>query len=334
MTTSIMRFGNSVPSVFALAGWDENSATGALGWALSQSPTLLRLVLTDLRFAIGEDLDARIELQRRADDAGFTDIEIHAKNLVCVIEAKIGIAVASEAQLQRYVERMGGAGDRVFLSVSDAPASFAARSLPPEILGVAVKHWTWRDVQSRANQAAGTATSPIEKLWLRQLKQHLEKYVTGNRITDNTVYVVSLSDSPIEDGNSYTWVDVPKEGRYFHPAGRGWPVEPPNYIGFRYDGKLQAIHHVEDWKIVNRLKDESPLWPERDQPYFVYQLGPAIIPAVEVRSGAIRNARSYVAIDLLLSGTCKTISEAVAATKGRIDRAAGTTHGTFEDGAR
>lgn len=319
MTIPITRFGAVLPNVFALAGTDENSATGALGWALSQSSALLNLLLCDLGFVSCGELDARIDLQRRTDDAGFTDIEIRAKDLHCIIEAKVGIAVAHRSQLEQYVDRMGSIGSRVFLSISDAPIAFAARTLPPDIQGVAVKHRTWRDIQSHVRRAAGIATSPIEKLWLRQLEQHLEKYVTGNRITDNTVYVVSLSTAPIEDGSTYTWVDVVKEGRYFHPAGKGWPAEPPNYIGFRYNGKLQAIHHVEDWHVVDRLKDENASWPENDGPHFVYRLGPAIIPTTEVRSGNIWSARNYVAIDLLLSGACQSISEAVAATKKRLE---------------
>jgi hypothetical protein len=319
MTIPITRFGADIPNVFALAGIDENSATGALGWVLSQSKVLLDLLLTDLGMPCSSEPDIRIDLQRRADDAGFTDIEIRAKAFHCIIEAKVGIAVAHRAQLERYVDRMGRTGSRIFLSISDAPASFAGRSLPAEVQGVAVRHRTWRDIQSQVRKAAKIAANSTEKLWLRQLERHLEKYVTGSRINDNTVYVVSLSDASIETGGTYTWIDVVREGFYFHPAGKGWPSEPPNYIGFRYGGKLQAIHHIEDWNVVDCLKDKCVSWPENDVPHFVYRLGPAIIPATEVRSGNIWSARNYVAIDLLLSGACRNIGEAVAATKQRLE---------------
>ncbi|MCG2728873.1 MAG: hypothetical protein L6276_01100, partial [Acetobacterium sp.] len=39
-----------------------------------------------------------------------------------------------------------------------------------------------------------------------------------------------------------SWIDiVEKRNKYFHPMGmNGWPKEPPNYIAFRYYGKLQS----------------------------------------------------------------------------------------------
>ena len=52
----------------------------------------------------------------------------------------------------------------------------------------------------------------------------------------NKVYVVSLGKT--EKFKGYTYIDVvEKFGKYFHPFGRnksGWPVDPPNYIAFRY----------------------------------------------------------------------------------------------------
>lgn len=39
----------------------------------------------------------------------------------------------------------------------------------------------------------------------------------------------------------------------------GWPLDPPNYLAFRYDSRLQTIHHVERWEVVDDLE---PLFPE------------------------------------------------------------------------
>jgi hypothetical protein len=75
---------------------------------------------------------------------------------------------------------------------------------------------------------------------------------------------------------------------------------------------------VDGWEIVTRLRDVHSDWPDTQEPHFVYVLGPAIVPATDVRSGAIWSQRNYAAIDLLLSGACTTISDAVAKTKERL----------------
>ena len=318
MALPLTRFGNSIGNVFALAGENENSATGAVGWALSQCPAFLTRLLADLMPGVSPT-SLRIELQRRADDAGFTDIEIHGADLHLVIEAKVGLAVPSRAQLERYVDRMGKVPSRLLVSVSNAPAAYATSLLPGLVGGVKLVHRSWRTIQVHARAAAVAATSPIEKLWLRQLEHHLENYVTSRRATDNTVYVVSLRTQPIKKARTYTWVHVVEDGCYFHPVGKGWPPEPPNYIGFRFGGKLQSVHRVEDWMIVGQPQIVHPEWPSARVPHLVYSLGPAMVPAAEIRTGKVfKAARVYVAIDLLLSGECETISEAVAKTKLRL----------------
>lgn len=95
---------------------------------------------------------------------------------------------------------MGPYRPRVFLSISDGSAAYAARSSPMEIR-VAGQTQDMARYSTHVRRAAGIATSPIEKLWLSKAEQHLEKYVTGNR-TDNTVYVVSLSTAPIAHGST------------------------------------------------------------------------------------------------------------------------------------
>lgn len=317
MTLPLSRFGATVHSVFALAGDNENAATSAMGWALAHCPEFLDELLDDLMPGVPR-ASLRIDLQRHGDDAGFTDIEIHGVDLHVLIEAKVGISVPSQTQLQKYVARMANAKHQLLVSVSDAPPAYASRALPSRVSNVRVLHRPWHAIQALARGAATSTTGQTEKLWLRQLESHLEDYVTSRRATDNTVYIVSLSTEPIDPAGTYTWVDVVKEGRYFHPAGKKWPAEPPNYIGFRYHCKLQSIHRVEAWEIVDRLRDVHREWPDGQEPHFVYALGPAMVPATEVRSGPIWSQRNYAAIDLLLSGACATISDAVAKTKERL----------------
>jgi hypothetical protein len=103
---------------------------------------------------------------------------------------------------------------------------------------------------------------------------------------------------------------VAKKRRYFHPVGDTWPKEPPNYVAFRYYGKLQSIHHIEGYEIFNdphiKFSDiPSVKWG----PHFLYRLSPPFAPANEVRTGNIfRNGRVWCMLDTLF--LAKTISEA------------------------
>lgn len=81
-------------------------------------------------------------------------------------------------------------------------------------------------------------------------------------------------------------------------------------MGFRYAGRLQSIHHVEQAEVIRHF---HPHFPERadkeEEPHFLYRLGPAIRPTSEVKTGAIfRAGRRWAMLDLLL--TTKTIAEA------------------------
>jgi hypothetical protein len=137
---------------------------------------------------------------------------------------------------------------------------------------------------------------------------------------DNMVYVVSL-------GTSAKWSPIsPREivlthGKYFHPVGGGaggWPKEPPNYLGFRFDGRLQLICHVADVVVTTTFEGHVPGFSgELDDPYYVYTLGPPITPAETIRSGKVTRAlRVWAALDLLL--TSKTISDARDRTAERL----------------
>ncbi len=140
------------------------------------------------------------------------------------------------------------------------------------------------------------------------------------RQSDNNVFVVSLGRQPMVEGQTHTWIDVVEKDRcYFHPVGNNWPVQPPNYVGFRYFGQLQSVHHVDHFEIVENLSIYNPLWPETEVDHFVYHLGPPMRPSVEVTTGNIfRNGRVWCAVDTLLSGAFATISDARDETQHRL----------------
>lgn len=311
--------GSEARTVFSLLGGDENAATFALGWTLSRSPALLGAFLNRLALALPTQ-EVRVELQRHADDAGFTDIELIVPDkLHIVIEAKVGAAVAGAAQLERYRPRFGRAhAKQAIVSISAAPAYAASRLLAPSLDGVPISHLSWSDVRRLARDAALAAAGSTERRWLRDLDKHLEGYVATQVTSSNIVYVVALSNQEIAPG--YTWIDVVEtDHAYFHPIGRGgWPTSPPNYLGFRYDGQLQSVRHVEGAELVAALGERNPRWDGWTD-HMLYRLGPPMRPAVPLRSGMTYANRVYCAIDLLLSGACATIKQAQEETGRRLE---------------
>ena len=313
-------------SVFRLNGMDENSASFALGWVLEQSPNYRKLVVEAV---FGEALDVSdvvIALQKHGKDGGYTDIEIQAGHRFhAILEAKRWWDVPSREQLMRYQQRLvnSGAERNRLISVSAADQSYAQRRLPPDLDGIELVHLSWSNLQQIAKLAQTRASSLEEKLWLRQLIQHLQEFVSMERQSDNNVFVVSIGRQPMMDGNTHTWIDViEKDGCYFHPVGNNWPVQPPNYVGFRYHGKLQSVHHVDNFEIVENLSEYNPLWLETHRDHFVYQLGPPMRPVREVKTGNIYpSGRVWCAIDTLLSGAFDTISAARDETQRRLNEA-------------
>lgn len=315
--------GSDTANVFRLLGADENSATFALGWVLNQSVHMRRLTVGAI---FGKPLDVDecvITLQKHHLDGGYTDLEAQVANQWhFVLEAKRGWDVPSTRQLARYSPRLKSTQASVqrLITVSAADSTFAAKHLPRQVDGISVSHFSWTDIARFARKAQALAGAFDEKLWLRQLVQHLREYVSMDRTTDNNVYVVSLGIQAMVEGKKHTWIDVvEKDHCYFHPVGNHWPVQPPNYIGFRYHGKLQSIHHIREFSVVRNLSGVNRLWPKTEIDHFVYRLGPPIRPPREMRAGLVyRSARVSCAIDTLLSGEFMTLSDARDETKRRL----------------
>jgi hypothetical protein len=143
-------------------------------------------------------------------------------------------------------------------------------------------------------------------------------------VSSNLVYVVSLGGEIENTGISFRDV-VLEHNTYFCPVGGGrgrWPKEPPNYLGFRFDGKLQQIRHVEAYRVAEDdhagfepLKGKVACDHER---HWVFELGPPIVPNKEVRNGKLwPTHRGWIAIDLLL--TRDTVAEARDETNARLE---------------
>lgn len=317
-----------ITRVFDLLGTSEDAITAAIGWSMAHAPKLLAEFVRD---CVGSSLfvdDARLFFQRSVRRFGRTDLEIVVPGLAhIVLEAKLGWEVPTTAQLGLYASRADFSaftGTKLLVSLSEADRSYAMRVLPTHVSGVPVRHYSRRDLLPIINRAYTVSRRLHEKCTLTELTSFLDATMSKPTVTSNMVYVVSLSRNPLTKGWP-SFVDVvTKHQRYFHPVGPGrggWPATPPNYLGVRYAGRLQAIYHVESATVTTNLADVNPAvlppFPVSD-PHFLYVLGPAIKPPAPVLNGKKiqRSLRVWAAIDLLL--TSPTIMAARDATKARL----------------
>jgi len=318
----IHRYGREIDSIFDLLGRDENSLTFALGWCLSRVPLLLDEVAAILgKPAPGQELT--IHLQDHKGEDGITDIEVRELGRVAwIFEAKTGFEPPTHAQLAKYARSLlagtAEGEDRllVVLARSDRRDLWLRLNVPQEVGGVAVRVLSWGQVALCAERAY-QATDNTGKALLRQFRGFLGMAVRTRAIDSNLAYVVSVNRDRFSEGAT-TFLDVVERHRkYFHPVGKGWPRDPPNYMAFRWDGRMQSIHHVDSYQVITSWLPHFPDAGEEEVgPLFLYDLGPPIVPSREVRTGALyRSTRVSAAIDLLL--TSGTISEAWALTKQR-----------------
>ena len=248
---------------------------------------------------------------------GITDIEVtDDKTFHIILEAKRGWLLPGAEQLTKYSTRTDFVAKPVahkhIVSLSECSQTYANLYLPfHEVNGIPVSHLSFSEVYQMAKEAR-SASNYEQKHLLDEFTEYLGGIMTMQNKTSNWVYVVALSHGYYE-GCELSWIDiVKKHNKYFCPVGgNGWPKEPPNYIAFRYDGKLQAIHHIEGYTVTRNIHELIPEMPDEEwsENHFVYSLGPAIVPRKTVKTGNIyRSGRVWAMLDTLL--TCDTISEA------------------------
>lgn len=321
MSELILHDHETVDSVFQLLGVKENDITRAIAWILKKCPSFLRAFLhLILKNEIATE-NIEIWYQRSEETDGiisYTDLEITDDNTFHVIlEAKRGWNLPGREQLVRYANRRsfntGGEKQRAIITVSECSQAYAKRNLPfsETANGIPIQHISWKELYYLSKEAYLSANHEQKRL-LDEFQTYLKGLTSMQDQTSNRVYVVSLSNKRIE-GESITWLDVVNRfHHYFCPFGvNGWPKEAPNYIGFRYNGCLQTIHHIEGYTITKNLHDVIDIMSDKewDTDHFIFDLGPAIIPSKPVRTGSIYpNGRVWAMLDTLL--TSDTISEA------------------------
>lgn len=316
--------GYEVQSIFQLIGDKENDITKSIAWVLNKCPVFMKKVILEI---LGIDIttdDVTISYQKYESSMGITDLEItDNKNFYIIIEAKRGWILPGKNQLTKYSERQefknSRAKKKAIVSMSECSIYYADSNLPfKDINGIPVQHLPWRKIYELADIARKDSNNEQKHL-LDEFKEYLGGLMTMQAKDSNWVYVVALGTSK-PDGCDITWIEIVNNHmKYFCPVGgNGWPKEPPNYIAFRYYGKLQSIHHIDDYVVTKNMHDEIPEMPDVawNDDCYVYKLGPAIAPSKDVRTGKIyRNGRVWTMFDTLF--TSDTISEARDISKGR-----------------
>jgi hypothetical protein len=307
--------GTAVKSIFELVGKDEDSISLAIAWGLRSCPHFLQ---ASLRAMLGETPSLEgvsITIHRYEAAGGITDIEVESPGTFhAIVEAKRGWILPSLAQLQRYAGRESFAGSMApikrLVTLSECSELHASRHYAgKQVAGHALRHISWKTMAQMCT-AAASHSGHAEKRVLQDLREYLENAMTTQQKDSNLVYVVSLGPGT-PAGWQTSWIDVVRKYRkYFHPLSGTWPKSPPNYLGFRYGGLLQSIHHVEKYAVVNDIGVACPGIPNDPcEPHYLYHLGKPIVPGRSIKNGAVwPSGRVWCALDTLL--TCDTVSQA------------------------
>jgi hypothetical protein len=331
--TELTLHSHAVATVFDLLGGKEDDITYSVGWGLAQSEGFTRSVLREAYGDAEQGEITAIRLQESESGTGRTDVEIETERLHLIVEAKRGWNLPLHSQLQQYADRLNEHEERNGrIAVVAECARFypPVQALPNSIDDIPLAYMPWARIAELATSTATASRSHAEKRLLLELHRYLKGLMTMQNVTSNLAYVVALGQEPL-DWSSLTFKDtVVERGYYYHPVGGkrgGWPHTPPNYIGFRFDGRLQQIRHVDGYEVITRPHEYIPeIIPEADwsaEPHFLYTLGPVIEPQQPIRTGKIfRSQRVWCALDLLL--TSETIREARDKTQERLTNAGET----------
>ena len=319
-------YGSKVTSVFQLIGMLEDDITKSIAWALCNCPVFLKKIIDEVLNIYIDPSKVRIKYQESEKDKGRTDLELTDDDLFYVIiEAKKGWILPGKDQLSLYSQRrslvQSSAKHKVIMSMSECSDTYANSYLPiKQANGIPIMHLPWKRIYELAENSISESNN-LQKNLLRELMKYLGGLMTMQTQESNWVFVVSLGTSKPEDCD-LTWIEIVQNNmKYFHPlGGNGWPKEPPNYIAFRYYGQLQSIHHIEDYVVTKKLHEEIPEMPDKVEGYdfFVYKLGPAIVPTKVVKTGNIyASGRKWAMLDTLL--TADTIADACNISKARME---------------
>lgn len=318
--TELYIFNDKIESVFQLIGKKENDISYSVGYAFANCRQFLQNFLKHIKVTTPfQPEKIKITLQKSEKDKGFTDFEIVQEGeFHFIVEAKRGWVFPSVGQLDKYASRPSfvtstAKDKRIFVFNESIPAYTSAHFGISKVKTYPVEVISWQDIQRLTTSSKHIGRDSENRL-LKELNIYLNQISTMQPKDSNWVYVVSLgSDKP--DKWKINWQDIVNlRQKYFHPVGGGkggWPAEPPNYLAFRYGGKLQSIHHIDKYEVFTDPSLHFAEIPKNTwEPHYLYHLGPAMKPDHEVKAGKkiVRSMRVWAMLDLLL--TSATIQEA------------------------
>lgn len=315
-------YGRKANSIFDMLGTKENDISYAIALGFSKVPQFLKLYLEEIGVKSIKIHNVNIRLQAFEKSKGFTDFEIEQEGeFIVIIEAKKGWNYPSQQQLDKYSSRPSfvnfPAKTKKLIVFTESKKDFTeARFHIKQSNLFDVEVTSYRHLWEIA-QKAKSKSNNYEKRFLDELIDYLGKLMTMKNTHSNLVYVVSVSSGQAKEWK-ISWIDIVKRKKYFHPVGsKGWPAEPPNYIAFRYHGKLQSIHHIDNYGVFTNPNQHFLEIPSQEwDPHFIYELSEPIVPTKNIKTGNIfRSGRVWAMLDLLL--TSDTISEARDKTKER-----------------
>jgi len=318
ITNSNMQiFHNEIHSVFELLGKKENDLSYSVAYVLSKCPNLMKSLINyiEIKFPLK---NYQIKLQGFHDERGYTDVEITLNSdYQIIVEAKKSWNLPTTNQLKKYVNRFKGykKTKRLFLIFSDYDNDSAPETYPSSYRSIPIELISWREIVGLINKTYSRVKNK-EKFLLMELKKYLSKVVTMENNESNMVYVVSLSNQNVK-GSNLTWIDIVlKKHHYFFSTEGGWPSIPPNYIAFRFKGKLQSIHHVDKYIVTDNLHKYLPEIKLGKKNRYLLYLGQGFEPRKELPNGNIySNGRYWCMLDTLF--TAKTVQDAIHLTKRR-----------------
>lgn len=301
-----------IKSVFQTLGNDENDLSFSLGYTLSYSPHLMKAFIHKIYGTSIKHELSLVKLQQFGKDKGFTDFEINIdNNYFVIIEAKKGWVLPNREQLKRYINRFSGfkRRKRRLIVLSECSESYARKNLPLSLYGTQISAVSWQDVLHLINEVYHHAANR-EKFVLSEFKGYLGGAITMENAESNRVFVVSLANGK-PSWSEISWRDISgKKNRYFYPLGNGWPKVPPNYIAFRYDGRLQSIHHVEKYEVASDMHDYmTEIKKGKIRNHYLLYLGKGFEPRKELPTGKLwSSGRIWCMLDTLF--TASSVKEA------------------------
>lgn len=285
--SKIFFYGNEIRTFFDLLGSNEDDITRSISWVLSKCPVFLKSFVNRLLPSeICHPDNTVISSQEVENENGRTDIQIYEPgDYRIVVEAKKGWSLPSNFQLGKYTDlllkKYTSEKIKIVYSMSDCSPEYAISKLPSHLDRIEIKHIPYLDVIRILEQSIYESGNREKKL-IRELVNYLKGVTRMENEYSNQVYVVPIGPDSVKR--------LIQDNVYECPVGGNYPVTAPNYLGFRYGGKLQAICHVDNVEYIEKINGI----------YFLFHLGKAIKPE-NVRSGAVWNQRFYIDIDLLLT---------------------------------